>query len=67
MNVKLKVLMIKKGIKNFDLAKHLDFDPGKMSKIVNGWLEPDQQTKKRIAEYLGVEEAKLWGGTDNAS
>ena len=39
---KLKIIMVKKGVKNFDLAKHLRFDPSKVSKIVNEWTVPDE-------------------------
>ena len=60
MNIRLKVLMIEKGIKNFDLAKHLGVDPTKSSQIVHGWIDPDPETKKRIAEFLGVDQVELW-------
>jgi ribosome-binding protein aMBF1 (putative translation factor) len=54
MRVKLKIAMLQKGIKGFDLAKHLDMDPAKVSKIINGWIEPDKETKRKINEYLGI-------------
>lgn len=60
MNQRLKMLLIKRGLRNFDLAKHMGCDPAKISKIVNGWLDPDQETKRKIAAFLGVSEAKLW-------
>lgn len=61
---RLKIIMIEKGIRNFDMAKHLGVDPSKVSKIVNGWIEPDETLKKRIAEYLGVPQESIWGNTD---
>lgn len=61
MNRRLKMLLIEKGFRNFDLAKHLDCDPAKVSKIVNGWLEPDPETKRKIAGFIGVKEAEIWG------
>lgn len=60
MNKYLKVLLIEKGVRNFDLAKHLNCDPAKVSRIVNGWLEPDEETKLRIAKYLGINECNIW-------
>lgn len=60
MNRKLKILMIKKGVKNFDLAKHLSVDPAKISKIVNGWIVPDETLKKSIADFLAVPVTSIW-------
>ena len=62
MNRKLKVLLITRGIRNFDLAKKLDCDPAKVSKIVNGWLDPDVETKRKIATFLKVKVADIWRG-----
>lgn len=61
MNKTLKVLLIRNGVKNFDLAKHLNIDPSKVSKIVNGWVDPDKKLKKQIAEHLGVPMEAIWG------
>jgi len=60
MNRRLKMLLVEKGVRNFDLAKHLDCDPAKVSKIVNGWLDPDTETRQKIAEFLGANEAEIW-------
>ena len=60
MNIRLKMLLVEKNVKNFDLAKHLDCDPAKVSKIVNGWLDPDPETRQKIAELLGVNETEIW-------
>lgn len=57
---KMKILMVKKDVSNFDLAKHLNVDPSKISKIVNGWIEPDETVKKQIADYLGVSAKAIW-------
>jgi ribosome-binding protein aMBF1 (putative translation factor) len=56
----LKLLLVEKGIRNFDLAKHLGCDPAKISKIVNGWLDPDPETKAKIAKFLRVKKADIW-------
>jgi DNA-binding XRE family transcriptional regulator len=56
----IKLLLIEKSLRNFDLAKHLDCDPAKVSKIVNGWIDPDLETKQKIAEFLGVDQAEIW-------
>jgi hypothetical protein len=60
MKRRLKMLLVEKDVLNFDLAKHLGCDPAKVSKIVNGWLDPDQGTKQKIADFLGVDQAEIW-------
>ncbi len=60
MNKKLKILMIKKGVKNFDLAKHLNVDPSKISKILNGWIQPSDEIQNKIAVFFGVNKDSLW-------
>ena len=53
MNLSLKVALLEKGLKQFDLSKLLGMDPAKLSKIVNGWIDPDEQIKGEISRYLG--------------
>ena len=60
MNLALKVTLLEKGLRQFDLSKLLGMDPAKLSKIVNGWITPDEQTKKRISCYLGKPIDKLF-------
>jgi ribosome-binding protein aMBF1 (putative translation factor) len=60
MNKQLKILMIEKGVKNFDLAKRLKVDPAKVSKIVNGWIVPDGKLQKQIAQVLEVAVNEIW-------
>ena len=60
MNKKLKMEMVKQGVKNFDLAKYLGCDPAKVSRIVNEWLEPDEATKGTIAEFFKVPVDRLF-------
>jgi ribosome-binding protein aMBF1 (putative translation factor) len=60
MNKKLKILMIEKGVKNFDLAQQLKVDPAKVSKIINGWIVPDDKLQKQIAQALQVPAREIW-------
>ena len=60
MNVPLKIAIIERGIKQFDLSRLLRVDPAKVSKIVNGWVEPDKQTKQQISHYLGKPDDELF-------
>jgi len=54
------MLLVEKGVRNFDLAKHLSCDPAKVSKIVNGWLDPDPETKAKIAAFLKMKKGDIW-------
>ena len=60
MNRNLKVLLVEKGVRSFDLAKHLGCDPAKISKIINGWIAPDLETRKKIAQFLKVDQTEIW-------
>lgn len=60
MNKQLKILMIEKGVKNFDLAQKLGVDPARISRIVNGWCIPDEKFQKQIAQVLGVSIDEIW-------
>lgn len=64
MSKNLKILMIQKEVRNFDLAKHLDIDPSVISRIINGWIDPDEELKKQIADFLGVSVASIWSELD---
>jgi ribosome-binding protein aMBF1 (putative translation factor) len=64
MSKNLKILMIQKEVRNFDLAKHLDIDPSVISRIINGWIDPDEELKKQIADFLGVSVASIWSEFD---
>ena len=52
MNIRLKIALIEAGVRQLDLSRFLEIDPGKVSKIVNEWIEPDAETKERISRYL---------------
>lgn len=60
-NISLKLAMLKAGVSNYALAKRLGCDPAKVSRILNGWLDPDEVTQRRIADELGVSVDELWG------
>lgn len=59
-NTKLKIAMIKKNIKGVEIAKHLNCDPGNFSKIVNGWITPNNDTKQKISDMLGYSPEELF-------
>lgn len=56
----LKLQMWKSGIRQNRLAKMLEMDETILSKIVNGFREPNEQTRARIAEFLQSDEQWLF-------
>jgi transcriptional regulator with XRE-family HTH domain len=62
MGMELKLEMIRQRKRNFDLAKYLSCDPAKVSRILNGWLVPDEATKTRIAKFLEMPVDNLFSG-----
>lgn len=60
MNVGLKVALIERGLKQIELSRLLGCDPAKVSKIVNGWIDPDQEMKRKIARFVGRPVEKLF-------
>ena len=60
MNLQLKTALLKKGIRQIEMAKAIDLDPSKFSKIVNGWLEAKPEERKAIAEFLDKPENEIF-------
>jgi plasmid maintenance system antidote protein VapI len=63
MNVSLKVAFVSKGVRQIEAAQALNLDPAKLSKIVNGWIQPDHQTKQKLSRYLGESVNNLFPAT----
>jgi DNA-binding XRE family transcriptional regulator len=53
-NLDLKVLIIKTGISQRELAKKAGFHETTLSAIVNGRINPDEIEKARISKALGI-------------
>ncbi len=64
MNLPLKIALLEKGFSQFDLSRLLGMDPGKLSRIVNQWVEPDNATKQKISHYLGKSISELFPETE---
>ena len=56
----LKLQMWRSGIRQNRLAKMLEMDETILSKIVNGFREPSERTRARIAEFLQSDEQWLF-------
>jgi transcriptional regulator with XRE-family HTH domain len=56
----LKLELWRRGIRQNRLAKILGIDETLLSRIMNGFREPDSQTRARIAAALGSNEQWLF-------
>ena len=56
----LKLELFKKGMRQNRLAKSLGIDETILSKIVNGFREPSQELRGRIANLLQTDEEWLF-------
>ena len=59
-NIKLKVALIEKSETQYRLAQVLKCDPSVVSRIVNGWIKPSDEVKRRVANFLGKPVAELF-------
>ena len=62
-NLKLQLWM--SGIRQNRLAKMLDLDETTLSRIVNGFREPNEEIRGRIASLLQSDEGWLFRMTDD--
>ncbi len=62
----LKLQLWRSGIRQNRLAQLLGIDETLLSKIVNGFRQPNPQIRARIAEILAVDEHWLFTREDSA-
>ena len=58
----LKLELWRKGIRQNRLARMLDVDETMLSKIINGFREPGQDLRLRIATLLECDQSWLFDG-----
>lgn len=56
---KLKVLIIQKGYRQYDLARQLGWREDRMSRIVTGRRPPNDEEVTALAAALGVTEKRI--------
>jgi transcriptional regulator with XRE-family HTH domain len=61
MNLKLKYEIIQSGLHQFEIANLADISEVRLSKIINGRIEPNHYERLKIAEALNIEPAELFG------
>ena len=66
-NIKLKMALIEKNETQYRLAQILECDPSVVSRIFNGWFNPSDEIKQRIADFLGKPVSEIFPGNGNIS
>ena len=66
MYLNLKLQLWRAGIRQNQLAQMVGMDETLLSKIVNGFREPDPEIRKRIATLLHTSEAWLFEREDKS-
>jgi transcriptional regulator with XRE-family HTH domain len=62
----LKLALWRKGIRQNRFARMLGIDESLLSKMVNGFREPDSHTRTKIAELLESNEQWLFERTERS-
>ena len=52
-NKRLKIAIIESGRKGYEIARHLEWHPTKVSQIIIGAYTPSSFEKRQLAEALG--------------
>lgn len=64
MYANLKLQIWKSGMRQNRLAQMVGIHESMLSRIVNGFREPDAETRRRIATALASDESWLFSGND---
>ena len=60
----LKVEILRRGIRQSQMAVALGWDPAKLSKIINQAIQPTDLDRKAIAGYLARSEHELFNNEE---
>ncbi|NIM03308.1 helix-turn-helix domain-containing protein [bacterium] len=52
--------MIKQGIQLQELALRVGYSDSQLSRLANGWTEPNEKLRKAIPQVLGIPEDRAW-------
>ena len=61
----LKLALVRQGIRQTRMAVALGWDPAKLSRIINGIVEPKQADRLAISRYLNLPEESLFSATSD--
>ena len=60
MNIELKTKILKSGKPQVALARKIGIGEPYLSRIVQGWVEPTEDIKRKIAKVLGCQLEELF-------
>jgi transcriptional regulator with XRE-family HTH domain len=63
-NVRLKAVLIERGITQRQLAYDLRYDPSYVSRVILGWEPPPREFMTDVARYLKCPAAELFSPAD---
>jgi ribosome-binding protein aMBF1 (putative translation factor) len=55
-----KMEVIKRGMLLEELAQRVGYSLPVLSRLANGWTEPNEKLRKAIPEILGLDEKRAW-------
>ncbi len=61
-NARLRIALIKRGLRQRQIAEYLQITTFRMSRIVCGAADPTPDEQDKIAEVLGMSRRALFGG-----
>ena len=62
MNIELKTRIIKKGLSQLKVARDAGVSDSYLSKVINGWVDPPDEIKARLANVLGCNIKEIFPG-----
>ncbi len=60
MNVNLKVEIVRKRLKAYEVAHRLNWAPSKLSAVINQGYLPTIEEKQHLADVLGVQVSEIF-------
>lgn len=60
MNIALKTKILMSGKRQIEIARCAGIPEPVLSKVVNGWINPEDSIKKKLAAVLGTEIDELF-------
>ena len=65
LNIALKTVLMQRTMSQFELAQRAKIHDSRLSKIINGWIEPNDNEKAAIAKVLRTPIDQLFASTDS--
>ena len=56
----IKVTLIRRGLRQVDVARRLGRDPAWLSRVIHGWLKPSPEDRRRLSVILKEPESRLF-------